>query len=73
MYIDDIGNIENMNTAEKILLVEDIWDRISSDEFDVPVPQSHQEELSRRERRYRGHPGDLLSLEELEGRIQRRK
>ncbi|NCO61165.1 MAG: addiction module protein [Deltaproteobacteria bacterium CG_4_8_14_3_um_filter_51_11] len=73
MQLDDIAQIDSMNTSEKILLVEDIWDEISSDEFGVPVPQSHKEELDRRLRRCEAHPGDLLSLEELQGRIQSRK
>jgi len=73
MRIDNIAEIESLSTSEKILLVEDIWDEISSDEFDVPVPQSHKEELDRRLRRCEAHPGDLLSLEELQGRIQSRK
>ncbi|GFP37621.1 hypothetical protein HKBW3S44_01297, partial [Candidatus Hakubella thermalkaliphila] len=58
---------------EKILLVEDIWDSIVSDESVVSVPQSHMEELDRRLRRYESAPGTLLSLEELRTRIERRK
>lgn len=73
MRIDNIAEIENLSTSEKILLVEDIWDRISSDEISVPVPQSHKQELDRRLKRYEAYPGDLLSLEELQERIQRRK
>jgi len=73
MRIVDIPEIDSLSTSEKILLVEDLWDRITVDEPSVPVPQSHKEELDRRLRRYKSHPGNLLSLEELQGRIERRK
>ncbi|MFA4911632.1 MAG: addiction module protein [Desulfobacteria bacterium] len=73
MRIVDIHEIDSLSTSEKILLVEDIWDRITVDESSVPVPQSHKEELDRRLRRYKSHPGNLLSLEDLQGRIEQRK
>jgi putative addiction module component (TIGR02574 family) len=73
MRIADIPGIDSLSTSEKILLVEELWDRIAVDESSVPVPQSHKEELDRRLRRYKSHPGNLLSLEELQGRIERRK
>ena len=73
MGIADIPEIENLSTSEKILLLEDLWDRIAVDESRVAIPQSHKEELDRRMRRYKSHPGNLLSLEELQARIERRK
>jgi len=73
MRIADIPEIDGLSTSEKILLVEDLWDRIADDESSVPVPQSHKEELDRRMRRHKYHPGTLLSLEELQARIERRK
>ncbi|MBE7447063.1 MAG: addiction module protein [Planctomycetia bacterium] len=39
-----IPQIEKLSVAEKILLVEDIGDSISSEEFAIPVPQSHMKE-----------------------------
>jgi len=73
MRIVDIHEIDSLSTSEKILLVEDLWDRITVDESSVHVPQSHKEELDRRLKRYKSHPGNLLSLEDLRGRIERRK
>jgi putative addiction module component (TIGR02574 family) len=65
--------ITKLSTPEKILLVEDLWDNIASDESAVPFPQSHRQELDRRLKRYESAPGTLLSLEELQTRIERRK
>ena len=73
MRVSDIHEITKLSTPEKILLVEDLWDSIASDESAVPVPQSHMEELDRRLKRYGSPPGTLLSLEELRTRIERRK
>ena len=69
----DIPEITKLTTAEKILLVEDLWDHIASDESAVPVPQSHLEELDRRLKKYESAPGNLLSVEELRATIERRK
>ncbi len=73
MRVSDIFEITKLSTPEKILLVEDLWDSIASDESSIPVPQSHAEELDRRLKRYESAPGNLLSLEELRSRIERRK
>lgn len=73
MRVKDIPEITRLSTPEKILLVEDLWDMISSDEYNVPVPESHMEELDRRLTSYKTGPGNLLSLEELQSRIEKRK
>lgn len=73
MRASDIHDFIKLSTPEKILLVEDLWDSIASDESAVPVPQSHMEELDRRLKRYGSSPGNLLSLEELRKRIEKRK
>ena len=73
MRIRDIPEITKLSTPEKILLVEDLWESIASDESIVPVPESHTEELDKRLKKYQSAPGNLLSLEELRTRIERRK
>jgi putative addiction module component (TIGR02574 family) len=65
--------ISELSISEKILLVEDVWDIIVSDESDIPVPQGHKRALKKRLRRYKTMPGNLLSLEELRAIIEKRK
>jgi len=48
MRVDTIPEIGSLSTAEKILLVEDLWDSIAADAAPLPVPQSHLDELERR-------------------------
>jgi len=71
--VTDIPEIAQLSTPEKILLVEDLWDSIALDEPSVPVSQSRKEELDRRLQSYESAPGNLLSLEELQGRIESRQ
>ena len=73
MRLTEIPEIKNLTTSEKILFVEELWDMISADEDNIPIPQSHEIELDRRFKRYKTDPGSLLSLSELQERIERRK
>ena len=73
MRAKDLPEITNLSTPEKILLVEDLWDSISSDESSVSVPESHKAELDKRLKRYQTAPGALLSLHDLQARIEKRK
>ena len=70
MRINDVPEIARLTVPEKILLLEDLWDSIASDESSVPVPASHREELDRRLAEYNKDPGRLLTLDDLRGRIE---
>ena len=72
MKIADIPKISRLSTAEKILFIEDVWDSIASRER-IPVPESHKAELDRRLAKHQNHSGRLLSLKELQARIEKRK
>ena len=69
MRVDDIPGIGRLSTPQKILLVEDLWDNIARDESSVPIPESHRQELERRHKRHMSEPGRLLSLAELQQRL----
>lgn len=73
MRVADIPEITKLTAPEKILFVEDLWDSIARDESNVSIPESHREELDRRFKRYEAAPGKLLSFEELQARIEKRK
>jgi len=68
---DNIPENRAMSVEKKILLVEDIWNSIVAEESDIPIPKSHIDELERR--REKLNPGSLLTLEELQMGIDRRK
>ncbi len=73
MRVKDLPKISKLSTPEKILLVEDLWDAISADESSIAVPESHKAELDKRLKRYQSTPGALLSLDELQSRIVKKK
>ena len=73
MRIKDIPELSDLSVPEKILFVEELWDSISSTESEVPVPESHKNELDKRFEKYLESPGELLSLHELQARIEKRK
>ncbi|MBC8205473.1 addiction module protein [bacterium] len=73
MRVNSASEIAQLSTPEKILLVEDLWDSIVADESNVPIPQSHVDELDRRLKSHESNPGNLLTLEELQTRIEKRK
>jgi putative addiction module component (TIGR02574 family) len=70
MRVDDIPEIARLTIPERILLLEDLWDSIASEESSIPVPQSHREELDRRLMEYEKNPGRLLTLDDLRGRLE---
>jgi putative addiction module component (TIGR02574 family) len=72
MRARDIPEIARLSTAEKILLVEDLWDDIAANASDLPVPQSHLDEIDRRLAAHAANPGRLLTLQELKQRIDAR-
>lgn len=39
------AEISRLSPAEKILLVEELWDKIASSSPELPVPAAHREEL----------------------------
>ncbi len=73
MRVKDLPELSKLSTPEKILLVEDLWDSISMDESSIPVPDSHKAELDKRLKRHGSAPGTLLSLDDLQVRIEKRK
>jgi putative addiction module component (TIGR02574 family) len=73
MRLHDIPEITHLNLPEKILLVEDLWDSIATEESSMLIPGKHMAELDRRWEKYSTAPGELLSLEELQSRIDSRK
>ncbi|MCK4295361.1 MAG: addiction module protein [Candidatus Marinimicrobia bacterium] len=73
MKVNEINEISKLSTPEKILLLEDLWDSISSADSEIPVPESHKEELDRRYKKHIHGQGELLTLEELQTCIDKRK
>jgi putative addiction module component (TIGR02574 family) len=65
----DWAELLKLPLAERIQLVEDLWDSIAADAERLPLPESHQEELARRRAAYRDDPGRTVPWEEARERL----
>ncbi len=61
--------IDRLSLAERILLVEEIWDSIAAEAQGVEVPQTHKDELDRRIEAYREDPSAGSSWDEVKERL----
>ena len=61
-----------LEVAERIELVEAIWESLSADLHSQPVPTAHREELDRRLADFDAHPDTGSSWDEVRARLERR-
>lgn len=59
-----------LGRAERLQLVEDLWDSIAQEELSAPVPDWKLEELRRRKQRYLQHPASGRTWEEVKQRAR---
>jgi len=65
-----LGDILDLPVAERILLVEDIWDSIAAVPESVALTEAQREELDRRLEKYRRDPEAGSPWEEIKARIR---
>ena len=66
----EMSYIEKMTLAERLLLVEDLWDSIArSHESDLPIPQWQKAELKDRKARYSQNPDSVIPWQEVKRSI----
>lgn len=63
--------IDQLSLAERILLVEEIWDSIAAEAEALDVPQSHKDELDRRLAAYHADPHAGSSWHDVKTRLQK--
>lgn len=69
----DIPQIAKLSKADKFLFIEEFWDEITVEDDDIPVPESHKQELDRRFVKHTQRPGEVITLKELQNHIDERK
>jgi len=72
MNVMEIPQIKAMSMAERINLVESLWDSIFRQDEVISVPASHVKELSARLARYEGNQDSLLTLQALQQKVANR-
>ena len=65
-------NIDKLSFAQRILLVEEIWESIAEEAGEVPLTEPQQLDLERRLAAYEADPKAGSSWEEVKARLRGR-
>ncbi|MFZ1934247.1 MAG: addiction module protein [Thermoguttaceae bacterium] len=65
-------SVFDLSPAEKLQLVEDLWDDLAATPSEVPVHDWQKEELARRKANMQSNPASGLSWEEVKRKIRSR-
>ncbi len=60
-----VADILELSVAEKIQIVEDIWDSISQNPEQLPVSEAEKQELDKRLKNYKQNPNEGIEWETL--------
>jgi putative addiction module component (TIGR02574 family) len=63
------ADILALPAAERLELIEQIWDSLAADPDSVPVPDWHREELDRRLARHHADPSQVLDWKDVKHRF----
>jgi putative addiction module component (TIGR02574 family) len=67
------AQLRKLSVAERILLVQDIWDSIAEEQESLKVTDAQRKELDRRIDAYNASPGEGASWEEIKNRLKASK
>jgi len=67
------GSVFDLSPAEKLQLVEDLWDDLAAAPDAVPVHDGQKAELVRRKANLAQNPGTGLAWEEVKRRVRGRR
>lgn len=59
-----------LSRAERLQLVEDLWDSIAQEDAELPVSDAKRDELRRRKERFLQHPASGRTWEQVKQRAR---
>ena len=62
--------INKLNLAEKLLLIEDVWDSIAQDNSELPMPEWQKRELDKRYQAYKAGEQNLHDWQSVHEEIR---
>jgi putative addiction module component (TIGR02574 family) len=68
----DRVDFEKLSTAERIRVLQDLWDEIAADSDAVPLTDAQRAELDRRLEEHRANPADGAEWSEVKARLRSR-
>jgi len=66
----EFASLFKLARAERIQLVEDLWDSIAQEEAELPVPDWKRDELRRRKERFLEDPASGRTWEQVQRRAR---
>ena len=72
MTLADLPALQQLSKAEKLQLVEDLWDNIASAPDDLPISAEEIALLEKRLAAHRAAPDEALPLEEFKRQLTER-
>lgn len=73
MIVEQLPALRELSRPEKLLLVAELWEDIAREDTELPLTREQILELDRRMERYRQHPEEVTTLEEIKARLLARK
>jgi putative addiction module component (TIGR02574 family) len=67
---EEFAPLFKLGRAERLQLVEDLWDSIAQEDIQLPVPDWKRDELRRRKERFLRHPSSGRTWEQVKGRAR---
>jgi putative addiction module component (TIGR02574 family) len=64
-----VDSVFDLSSAEKLQLVEDLWDDLASTPGDIPLHEWQRDELDRRKANLAGNPASGLSWEQVKQKV----
>lgn len=66
MRADDLKKeINKLPIAEKLILIEEVWDNIAAASSDIPLPEWQKQELDKRLAQYQTNEIETVPMEEV--------
>jgi len=69
MILESMPDIQRLTSAEKLLLVSELWNDLAAHPTEVPVSRELIAELDRRMEEYRRDPSQVTTWEAIQKRI----
>ena len=67
-----VASVFDLSPAEKLQLIEDLWDDVAANPSNVPVHDWQKEELARRKANLRKSPASGFTWDEVKRRVRSR-
>ena len=68
----ELESVFDLTPAEKIQLVEDLWDSLAATPDDIPLHDWQRDELAKRRANLAANPGAALAWDEIVRRVRER-